>query len=466
MQDPEHVDTLILGSGQGGKLLAWHLARGGQKVAVVERRWVGGSCPAVACLPSKNELWSAHMAHMTRHAGRFGICTGEVTTNMTRVRERKQEMVDREIAAHLQAYKDSGARLIMGSGRFVAPATLQVELNEGGILRLRGDRVVVNVGSHAAIPNIPGMAEARPLTHIEALELDYAPAHLLILGGGYVAIELAQAYRRFGSRVTLLETGPRIMSREDPDVGAELQRILVDEGIEILVGTTPTAVRGISGDMVRVTTRSESGTREIDASDLLVAVGRVPNTADIGLTEAGVRLTSTGYIQVNERLETSAPGVWAIGECAGTAQFTHASIDDFRIVSANMAGANRSTRGRLIPHVLFTDPPLAHVGLTEQDARQQGVPVRVSKLPMSRVLRTQATDETDGFMKVLVSASDDRIVGFTMLGAQAQEVMAAMQTAMLAQLPYPALRDAVIAHLSFAEGLGPLLASVPPRAAQ
>jgi pyruvate/2-oxoglutarate dehydrogenase complex dihydrolipoamide dehydrogenase (E3) component len=463
MTDLEHFDTVILGSGQGGKVLAWHLGRGGNRVAVVERRWVGGSCPAVACMPSKNELWSAHIAYLARHTEPFGTTTGAVTTNMTRVRQRKQDMVEREIALHLKMYKETGAELIMGNGRFVGPKTLEVQLNDGGTRRLTGDRVVINVGSHAAIPNIPGMQEARALTHIEALELDYAPAHLIVLGAGYVAIEMAQAYRRFGSRVTLIEPASRVMGREDPDVAAELHRILGSEGIDIQVNTSVTAVQGISGEAVRVTTRSASGRGEIEGSDLLVAVGRVPNTAGIGLEETGVKLDALGFIQVNERLEASAPGVWAIGECAGSPQFTHASVDDFRIVSANMAGGNRSTRGRLVPYVLFTDPPLAHVGLTEQDAQKQGLPVRVGKIPMSRVLRTEATDETDGFMKVLVSSSDDRIVGFTMLGAEAGEVVAAVQTAMLAQLPYQELRDAVFSHLTFAEGLGPLLASVPPR---
>jgi pyruvate/2-oxoglutarate dehydrogenase complex dihydrolipoamide dehydrogenase (E3) component len=459
----ENFDTVILGSGQGGKQLAWQLARGGNRVAVVERRWVGGSCPAVACMPSKNELWSARIAYLTRHAGHFGTTTRDVTTNMTRVLQRKQDMVEREIAFHLKAYKDSGAELIMGNGRFVGPKTLDVQLNDGGMRQLTGDRVVINVGSHAAIPNIPGMQEARALTHIEALELDYVPAHLIVVGGGYVAIELAQAYRRFGSRVTIIEAGARIMGREDPDVAAELHRILGNEGIDILPGAAVTAVQGISGQAVRVIARAATGSREIDGSDLLIAVGRAPNTADIGLEETGVKLDALGFIQVNDRLEASAPGVWAIGECAGTPQFTHASIDDFRIVSANMAGGNRSTRGRLIPYVLFTDPPLAHVGLTEQDALKQGLPVRLAKLPMNHVLRTAATDETDGFMKALVSSNDDRIVGFTMLGAEAGEVMAAVQTAMLAQLPYQELRDAVIAHLTFAEGLGALLANVPPR---
>jgi pyruvate/2-oxoglutarate dehydrogenase complex dihydrolipoamide dehydrogenase (E3) component len=453
----EHFDTVILGSGQGGKQLAWHLARAGNRVAVVERRWVGGSCPAVACMPSKNELWSSRVAYLVRHAAHFGTTTGDVTTNMARVRQRKQDMVEREIALHLKLYQETGAELIMGNGRFVGPKILDVQLNDGGTRQLTGDRIVINVGSHAAVPNLPGMQEARALTHIEALELDYVPAHLIVLGAGYVAIEMAQAFRRFGSRVTLIEPAARIMGREDPDVAAELHRVLGSEGIEILVSTPVSAVQGISGESIRVRTPE----REIEGSDLLVAVGRVPNTADLGLEETGVKLDDHGFIQVNERLEASAPGVWAIGECAGTPQFTHASVDDFRIVSANMSGGNRSTRGRLIPYVLFTDPPLAHVGLTEQEARKQGVPVRLAKIPMSRVLRTAATEETDGFMKALVSATDDRILGFTMLGSEAGEVMAAVQTAMIAQLPYPELRDAVIAHLTIAEGLGALLANVP-----
>jgi pyruvate/2-oxoglutarate dehydrogenase complex dihydrolipoamide dehydrogenase (E3) component len=463
MKDLESFDTVILGSGQGGKQLAWHLARGGNRVAVVERRWVGGACPAVACLPSKNELWSARVAYLARHADRFGTTTRDVSTHVTRVRQRKQDMVEREIALHLKMYAESGAQLFMGNGRFVAPRSLEVQLNDGGIRRITGDRIVINVGSHAAIPNIPGMPAARALTHIEALELDYAPAHLIVMGGGYVSVEFAQAFRRFGSRVTLIEAAPRVMGREDLDVSTELHRILEGEGIEILVNTAVTAVQGISGEAVRVMTRSASGTHEIEGSDLMVAVGRVPNTAAIGLEEIGVTIDSSGYIQVNERLETSAAGVWALGECAGTPQFTHASIDDFRIISANMAGGNRSTRARLIPYVLFTDPPLAHVGLTEQEAQKLGLQVRLAKLPMGHVLRTAATDETEGFMKVLVSNTDDRIVGFTMLGSEAGEVMAAVQTAMLARLPYQELRDAVIAHLTFAEGLGALLARVPPR---
>jgi pyruvate/2-oxoglutarate dehydrogenase complex dihydrolipoamide dehydrogenase (E3) component len=461
MSQVEHFDTLILGSGQGGKLLAWHLGKSGQRVAVVERQWVGGSCPAVACLPSKNEVWSARVAHLTRHAGEFGTTTGPVSIDMAKVRERKRGMVEREAAFHLQAYASSGAELIMGRGRFVGPKTIEVQLNEGGTRTVSGDQVVVNVGTHAAIPDVPGLRAAEPLTHIGALDLDYAPSHLVVLGGGYIGIEMAQAYRRFGSAVTIIERGSRLMGREDADVSEEMLRILRAEGIKVLLEAETINVEGRSGTQVRILVRTASGEQTVEASDILIAAGRTPNTADIGLAQAGIALDDRGYIRVNERLQASAPDVWAIGEVAGSPQFTHVSVDDFRIVRDNLAGGTRRTTDRLVPYTLFTDPPLARVGLSESDAQRAGIAVRVATLPMSHVLRTEATDETQGFMKVLVGADHDRILGFTMIGSEAGEVMAAMQTAMIAELPYQKLRDAVISHLTFAEGLGPLLSNVP-----
>jgi len=323
----------------------------------------------------------------------------------------------------------------------------------------------VNVGTHAAIPDVPGLLAAGPLTHIGALDLDYAPAHLVVLGGGYIGIEMAQAYRRFGSRVTIVERGARLMAREDVDISEEMRGILTNEGIDIVTGAETVRVEGRSGTQVRVVLRTASGERVIEGSDILVAAGRVPNTAGIGLEQAGIEVDERGYIRVNDRLQASAPGVWAIGEVAGSPQFTHVSVDDFRIVRDNLAGTDRTTTGRLVPFTLFTDPPLARVGLNERDALRDGIAVRVATLPMSNVLRTEATDETQGFMKVLVDAKDDRILGFSMIGPEAGEVMASVQTAMIAELPYPKLRDAVISHLTFAEGLGPLLSKVPARAA-
>jgi pyruvate/2-oxoglutarate dehydrogenase complex dihydrolipoamide dehydrogenase (E3) component len=463
MTQTDQFDILILGSGESGKLLAWHMAQAGRRTAVIERRWIGGSCPNVACLPSKNEIWSAEVGHLARLGARFGVVTGGVSTDMARVRQRKREMVNREIDFHLQKYKATGVELIMGNGLFLAPKTLQVDLNHGGTRVLAGDRVFLNLGTHATIPDVPGLEAANPLTHVEALELDYLPAHLIVLGGGYVGLEMAQAYRRFGSRVTVVETGSQLMSREDADVADEVRRILRNEGIEVLTEAEPRKVDGRSGQGIRVTLRSSSGEQVIEGSDLLVAVGRTPNTGGTGLEEAGVALDARGYIRVNERLETTAPGVWAMGDCAGSPQFTHVAGDDFRIVRDNLAGGNRSTRDRLVPYCMFTDPPLAHVGLSERDAQRDGIAVRVAKLPMSAVLRTEATDETQGFMKALVGADDDRILGFTMLGAEAGEVMASVQTAMLAKLPYQTLRDAILTHPTMAEGLGPLFENVPQR---
>jgi pyruvate/2-oxoglutarate dehydrogenase complex dihydrolipoamide dehydrogenase (E3) component len=463
MSVSERVDALVLGSGQGGKLLAWHMARAGRRTVVVERRYIGGSCPNIACMPSKNEVWSARVAHLVRRAAEFGTMSGSVTTDMAKVRQRKREMVEHEVALHLENYRQSGAELIMGSGRFVGPKTLEVQLNDGGTRMLLAEQVFVNLGSHAAMPAVPGLEAAHPLTHIEALELDHVPPHLILLGGGYVGLEMAQAFRRFGSRVTVIETGSQLLGREDPDVADTMQRILSEEGVRLLLSANTLNVSGRSGGEVTLTVRTLTGEEKIQGSDILVAAGRVPNTVGIGLEEAGVELDARGYIRVNDRLETTAPNVWALGECAGSPQFTHVSEDDFRIIAGNQAGANRSTRDRLVPYCVFTDPPLAHVGLSERDAQRMGIAVRVATLPLEAVLRTHTTGEKSGFMKVLVSGSDDRILGFTMIGSEAGEVMAVVQTAMLAELPYMTLRDAVIAHLTMAEALWPLLANVPAR---
>jgi pyruvate/2-oxoglutarate dehydrogenase complex dihydrolipoamide dehydrogenase (E3) component len=466
MPQSEQFEVLVLGSGVGGKLIAWHLAQSGHRTAVVERRWIGGACPNIACMPSKNEIANAKVAHLARHGAEHGAVTGSITIDMTTVRRRKREMVERQIAAHLQKYKTSGAELIMGSGRFVAPKTLEVILNGGGTRVLAGDKVFIDIGTHAAIPNVPGLEAAKPLTHVEALELDYLPQHLIVIGGGYSGLELAQAYRRFGSDVTIIESGPQLMGREDIDVSQEMRRILSDEGMRVLLEAQLLEVRGRSGDKVALVVRTPSGEQNIDGSDILVAVGRVPNTVGIGLEDAGVELDSRGYIRVNDRLETSAPDVWALGECAGSPQFTHISEDDFRIVRDNLAGGNRSTRDRLVPYCMFTDPPLAHVGLSEGEAERQGVIARVARLPMDSVLGAQATDQREGFMKALVGENDDRILGFTMIGATAGEVMATVQTAMIAGLPYSRLANAALVHPTMVEGLSMLFSNTPPRSVQ
>ena len=459
----ERYDLLILGSGEAGKYLAWTMGKAGQRCAVVERKLIGGSCPNINCLPSKNEIWSAEVARLVREARRFGVETGPVEVDMKRVVARKRDMVDGQIATHLELYKASGAELIMGSGRFVAPKTLEVSLNAGGTRQLTSDRIVLNLGTHATIPATPGLAAAAPLTHIEALELDRLPEHLVVLGGGYVGLELAQAYRRFGSRVSIVEPGPQLASREDGDVAAAILEALSEEGIEVHLETRLQGVEGRSGRSVTLRTRTRGGERSIACSDILVAVGRTPNTQGIGLDVAGVQLDDRGYIATNDRLETSAPGIWAVGEVAGSPQFTHVAHDDFRIVHAALTGGARSRRGRLVPYCMFTDPPLARVGLSETEARRQGIAFRVAKLPMARVLRAITIADTRGFMKVLVGAEDDRILGFAMIGPEAGEVMSVVQTAMLAGMPFTGLRDAIIAHPTMTEGLRSLFSSLPQR---
>jgi pyruvate/2-oxoglutarate dehydrogenase complex dihydrolipoamide dehydrogenase (E3) component len=466
MPQAEQFEVLVVGSGTGGKLVAWHMAQSGRRTAVVERRWIGGSCPNIACMPSKNEISSARVAYLTRNAAQFGTTAGPVAIDMRAVRKRKREMVERQVATHLEQYKASGAELIMGTGRFAGPKTLEVTLNDGGTRVLSADTVFLNLGTHAALPNVSGLDAARPLTHVEALELDHLPLHLLVIGGGYSGLEFAQAFRRFGSNVTIIESGPKILGREDLDVAQEMQRILSDEGIEIVAAAELLQVRGRSGEKVSVVVRTRSGERTIEGSDILVSAGRIPNTSGIGLKEAGIELDDRGYVRVNERLETSAPDVWAIGECAGSPQFTHISEDDFRIIRDNLAGNARSTRDRLVPYCMFTDPPLARVGLSEDEAERRGIVARIVKLPMNSVLRAQATDERQGFMKALIAENDDRILGFAMIGAEAGEVLAAVHIAMLAGLSYSRFADAAFAHPTMAEGLSPLFSQVPRRPIQ
>lgn len=461
MPSTETFDSLILGSGEGGKYLAWHLAQSGRHVAVVERKLIGGSCPNTNCLPSKNEIWSANVAQLVRDAAKFGTMTGSVSVDMRQVQRRKREMVGGLIAMHLDHFKTSGAELVMGTGRFVGPKTIEVRLNDGGTRILRGDRLYLNLGTHATIPAIPGMnAETRPLTNIELLELDRLPEHLIILGGGYVGLEFAQAYRRFGSRVTIIERGPRLAGHEDPDVSQALFEVFQGEGIEVLLSTETLRVQGRSGEHIALLIRTSQGEKSIEGTDLLVAVGRTPNTFEIGLESAGVELDARGYIKVNDRLETTARDVWAIGECAGSPQFTHASYDDFRIIRDNLSGSSRTKRDRLVPFCMFTDPPLARVGLNESEAQQLGIAVRIAKLPTKAILRTRTTLETKGFLKALVGGHDDRVLGFTMFGAEAGEVMAVVQVAMLSSFSYTGLRDAILTHPTMAEGLNALFGMI------
>jgi len=467
---PEEFDLVILGGGTGSTIAAWTFAGEGKRVAVVDRKYIGGSCPNIACLPSKNIIHTAKVVDYFRRSKEFGIAIGKdgFTIEMSGVRERKRKMVVGLNEMYMENYRNTGAEFILGTGRFVAPRTVEAALPDGSTRQLRGTNVIVSTGTRASLEPIPGLAEAQPLTHIEALELDEIPEHLIVVGGGYVGVEMSQAMRRFGSKVTVVDRNARLMSKEDPDVCEALRSVLADEGIDILLNARIKEVSGKSGDSVGVVVEQnveQNGIEKVlKGSHVLVATGRNPNTEGLGLELTGVELTDRGYIKVNERLQTTAPGVWAIGEVAGSPQFTHIGIDDFRVVHsnlthANLTGGNRVTTGRQVPYCLFTDPELARIGLSETEAEAQGIAYRLFRVPMQTNLRAHTLSETRGFVKALVEADSDRILGFTAFGAGAGETLAAVQIAMIAGLPYTALRDAVLTHPTLVEGLISLFSS-------
>jgi pyruvate/2-oxoglutarate dehydrogenase complex dihydrolipoamide dehydrogenase (E3) component len=457
----EEFDLVILGDGTGGTLAAWTFSGEGLRVAVIERKYIGGSCPNIACLPSKNIIHSSKVASYVRRSEEFGIPGTNFNVDMRAVRERKRRMVSSWNNVYLENYKKTGAELIFGTGKFIGPKTLEVTLPDAKTRQLRGTNVIVNTGTQAAFEPIPGLADAMPLTHIEALELDEVPSHLLVLGSGYIGLEFAQAMRRFGGRVTVLGRSPRLISAEDEDVSEALQRLFEDEGIELILNAKAKQISGRSGVSVRIhfEQNADGVTKTVEGSHLLAATGRIPNTQGIGLELAGVELTDRGYIKVNEHLQTTAPGVWAIGEAAGSPQFTHVSTDDFRVVHASLTGGKRVTTGRQVPFCLFTDPEFARVGLSEKEAKALGIAYRLFKIPMEAVMRATTLSETRGFLKALVETEGERILGFTALGVGAGEVMASVQIAMAAGLPYTTLRDIILTHPTLVEGLFPLFSS-------
>jgi pyruvate/2-oxoglutarate dehydrogenase complex dihydrolipoamide dehydrogenase (E3) component len=440
--------------------MAWHLGSQGQRVINIEDKHIGGACPNVACLPSKNVVHSAKVAQYFQRGAEFGIVQGDWHVDMAGVNARRQKLVGGNLQAHLANYAKSHAEIAMGFGRFIAEKTIEVALNAGGARTLRSDRIFLDTGSRATIEPIPGLAESSPLTHIEALELTVLPGHLLVLGGGFVGLELAQAMRRFGARVTIIERNPSIAHREDPDVVEGLEQLFHDEGIEIIANAKLTQVEGTSGKSVALHLTLPNGETTVQGSHLLVATGRTPNTQNMGLETVGIKTTPAGHIQVNDRLETTAPAVWAMGDCAGSPHFTHISFDDFRTVRDNLAGANRTTAGRQVPSCTFIDPELAHLGLTENQAKKQGVAYRLAKVPMLANLRARTLSETRGFLKALIS-NDDRILGFTAFGVEAGELLPVVQLAMSANLPYTAIRSLIVTHPTISEGLVSLLSAVP-----
>jgi pyruvate/2-oxoglutarate dehydrogenase complex dihydrolipoamide dehydrogenase (E3) component len=463
VQDVERYEILVLGSGEAGKYLAWTMAKAGRRTAMVERKVLGGACPNVACLPSKNMIYSARVASLAKRGAEFGLEIGSASVNMAVVQRRKRIMVEGLHQLHIDREVASGGELIMGNARFVAPRTVEVALNDGRTRTIVGEHVFLATGSRATIPDIPGLAAAQPMTHVEALDLDRVPEHLIVLGGGYVGLELSQAIRRFGSQVTVIEAGPQLANREDPDVGAAVLELFRDEGIDVLLETHVVKLEGRSGQKVRIHVNDGRSERILEGTDLLVATGRTANTDGMRLDQAGVEVNQHGYIKVNERLQTTADHIWAIGDCAGSPQFTHVAFDDFRIVYDDLNGGSRTTKNRLVPFCMFTDPELARVGRNESEARRDGIEYRVAKMPTASVLRTRTVSEPRGFLKMLIGANSDEILGFTAFAFEASELMAAVQTAMIGRIPYTMLRDAIFAHPTMSEGLIGLLASVPAK---
>jgi len=454
----ETFDAIILGAGQSGDPLARAWAQAGRRVAIIERDAVGGTCVNRGCTPTKTMAASARVAYLARRAADFGVETGPVSVDMGKVRQRKRDIVtDFREGDEKKLHETEGVTLIYGEGRFTGPKTVQVAPNGGGEPRtLTAPQVFINTGARAAVPDIEGLKGVPYLDSTSVMELDAAPDHLVILGGSYIALEFGQMFRRFGSRVTVIEKSEHLLGHEDPDVAEEMAKILGEDGIDIHLGASASRVLQ-TPQGVALTVKMGDKEQTVTGSHLLVAVGRTPNTDALGLEAAHVETDETGHVKANERLETTAEGVWALGDVKGGPQFTHISYDDFRILRANLLqGGDRTTADRPVPYTVFTDPQLGRVGMSEADAKKAGKNIKVAKLPMTEVARALETDETRGFMKAVVDADTSQILGAAVLAVDGGEVMAVLEVAMMGRLPYTALRDATLAHPTLAESLNNL----------
>ncbi|WP_337177553.1 mercuric reductase [Paludisphaera sp.] len=457
--EPETFDAILLGAGQANNPLARTLAGAGWRVALIEKGEMGGTCVNVGCTPTKAMIASARVAHQARRARVFGVHAGTVEVRLDEVRARATAIVEAFRAGSARKIEEAdGLELIRGAGSFVGPREVRVALNDGGSRLLRGDVVVIDTGGLPAIPDIPGLDDVPWLDSTGMLTLGEVPEHLLVLGGGYIGVEFAQMFRRFGARVTIIERGGELLSSEDDDMTEALADILREEGVDIILDAEATRVAD-SGDGVRLTIRSGDRERQVTGSHLLAAVGRRPNTDGLNLGAAGVRTDERGYVEVNERLETSVPGVFAAGDVNGGPEFTHVAHNDNRILRENLLrDAGRTTTGRMVPFTVFTDPQYARVGMTEKEARDQGRPVRVARMPMTDVARAVEMGEARGLLKAIVDAETDQILGCSTLAVEGGEIMSMMQIAMMGGLPFQRLRDDMLAHPTLARGLNALLA--------
>jgi pyruvate/2-oxoglutarate dehydrogenase complex dihydrolipoamide dehydrogenase (E3) component len=464
MPGKDHYDAIVIGSGQGGTPLAAALTRAGRVTALIEREHVGGTCVNVGCTPTKTMVASARVAYLARRATDYGVHTGEVRVHLDEVRRRKRAIVASFRGGSERRLESTGGlELVRGEARFTGPQAIEVRGADGATRALAADMIVINTGERPATPRLTGLAETPALDSTSIMELDAVPEHLLVLGGGYVGLEFGQMFRRFGSRVTIVQRAQQLLPREDPDVADAIAGILRDDGIEVFLRAEALQVgqTAADGQGFQLSVRTPEGECTLSGSHLLVATGRTPNTDRLNLAAAGVQTDAKGYVHVNERLETNVPGIYALGDVKGGPAFTHISYDDYRILKANvLEGRDATTAGRLVPYTVFIDPQLGRVGLSEQEARARGGRIRIAKLPMDRVARALEVDETRGFMKAVIDADTGQILGCAILGIEGGEIMSALQIAMMGRVPYTALRDAAFAHPTLAESLNNLFMAI------
>ncbi len=459
----EYYDDIIIGSGKAGKTLAPALVADGRKTALVERspNMIGGGCINIACIPTKTMVASAKVANTVRHSAAYGINTTLPVVDFTAVIQRKRSVVESMRSMNFNnLHTPLGDNLIIGTARFVASKTIEVTTAKGNTRSLTAERLFINTGTRPLIPSVPGLKDSGFLTSESIMELEELPEHLIVLGSGYIGLEFAQMFRRFGSRVTVIGQSEQILSQQDSDIAIAVQTLLERDGIEFLLKAKVLKVARIGNDTT-VQIQVAGGEKILQGSHLLVAVGRAPNTESLNLAAAGVATDTRGFIPVNDRLETNVPGIWALGDINGGPQYTHVSLDDYRIIKANLIdGGNRSTRDRLVPSCLFIDPELAHVGLTETEARQQGYAIRVAKVDASVISRAKTLGQTDGLLKAIVNTETGRILGCSLLCYEAGEIISTVQMVMQAQMPYTVLRDGVLTHPTMTEGLNALFSKL------
>jgi pyruvate/2-oxoglutarate dehydrogenase complex dihydrolipoamide dehydrogenase (E3) component len=462
MASPHKYDAIVIGAGQGGMPLARAFAEAGCKIALIERENVGGTCINVGCTPTKTMVASARVVYLARRAGDYGVQTGDVSVDMQKVRQRKRDIVESFRGSNERRLgQTEGLDLLRGEARFIGHGALEVALNgsKDAPMTLTAPIIIINTGARPSNPSIEGIDKVRVLDSTSIMELGEVPEHLLVLGGGYIGLEFGQMFRRFGSRVTIVQRGAYLLGREDPDVADEVAVILREDGVEILLETSAVRVDEVAG-AIRLTVKTPGGERVLEGSHLLAAVGRTPNSENLNLASAGVETDKRGFIPVNERLETNVSGIYALGDVNGGPAFTHISYDDFRVLKANLLeGGNATTTGRMLPYVMFTDPQLGRIGLSEADARKAGRNVRIARMPMNYVARALEMDESRGFMKAVVDADTGEILGAAVLGIEGGELMAMLQIAIMGKVPYTRLRDAIFAHPSLAESLNNLFSS-------